>query len=336
MTFANSFRISGLGALAGVMLALPAAAEPLNIRIGWSNMPAHMIPVLFLKADLLENYGESYVIEPIAFSGSSPQIVALAADQIHISTMSPSALALAVQNAGLDLRMFADVVQEHRDHKNTYLFVREDSGIREIADLRGKRVATNVQGSSLDVTVRMMLRRGGLDPARDVNLIEVRFPEAPAMLAEDKVDFAPVIQPFAQGLLASGGYVEIAEAADIQGGATQSVFLAAKADFIAEHRDVLVDFVEDYIRVVRWFVDSANREEAIGIIADYMQVSPDRLSIQFTADDSYRHPWAEPTIEGAQLAIDNARSVGMYPGEFTIADYTDLSLIQDARQRIEE
>jgi len=76
---------AGLGAgLAAIVLLAGAAdraraEEPLKIRIGWSTMPGHMIPVLYAKPDILEHYGKSYTVEPILFRGSSPQITAMAA-----------------------------------------------------------------------------------------------------------------------------------------------------------------------------------------------------------------------------------------------------------------
>ncbi|HWU65205.1 MAG TPA: ABC transporter substrate-binding protein [Ensifer sp.] len=312
-----------------------AKAEPVTLRIGWANMPSHMIPVLFSKPEILKHYGKSYTVAPVAFKGSSPQIAALAADQIDISTMSPGAMALAKNNANLDLVMFADVYQDNPDHKVLYLLVKKDGPIKSVADLKGRRVATNVQGSALDVTVRTMLFKAGLNPSRDVNLIEVRFPEAPAMLAEGKVDFAPVVPPFAKALLDSGQYRELADPIEVQGGLTQLVFLAAKRDFLEKNRAAVADFTEDYVRAIRWFTDKANRDEALKIIADYMQVPVDRIKTQFTNDDFYREPFAVPNVAGAQLAIDIAKQSGMLQDDFKIApNYVDMSFVEEAKKRI--
>src|SRR3954467_9276112 len=46
-------------------LPLPAgaaAADPLTIRVGWSTMPGHLIPVLFTKPAILKHYGKSYTV----------------------------------------------------------------------------------------------------------------------------------------------------------------------------------------------------------------------------------------------------------------------------------
>ncbi len=73
-------RITGAIAFAAALAALTfttaapdvAKADPVKIRIGWSTMPGHMIPVLYSKPEILKHYGKSYTVEPIRFRGSSP------------------------------------------------------------------------------------------------------------------------------------------------------------------------------------------------------------------------------------------------------------------------
>src|SRR5262249_57803472 len=65
------------------------AQEPLKIRIGWSTMPGHMIPVLYSKPEILKYYGKSYTVEPILFRGSTPQLTAMAARGNHQGAVPP-------------------------------------------------------------------------------------------------------------------------------------------------------------------------------------------------------------------------------------------------------
>jgi NitT/TauT family transport system substrate-binding protein len=73
-----------------------AQAEPLKIRIGWSSMPAQMIPVLYSKPELLKYYGRSYVVEPVKFRAASANIIALAAEEVDLAVLSPFVLNEAV------------------------------------------------------------------------------------------------------------------------------------------------------------------------------------------------------------------------------------------------
>ena len=110
--------LTGVMGVAGAVLAalspLSAQAEPLKIRIGWSTMPGHMIPVLYAKPDILKYYGKSYTVEPILFRGSSPQITAMAAGEIDMAAFSALALNLAVLNARQDVKVLADIIQDAR------------------------------------------------------------------------------------------------------------------------------------------------------------------------------------------------------------------------------
>ena len=51
--------------MVALIVAMSAQAqEPLKIRIGWAQMPGHMIPVLYSKPEILKHYGKSYTVEP--------------------------------------------------------------------------------------------------------------------------------------------------------------------------------------------------------------------------------------------------------------------------------
>ncbi|CAN0512335.1 unnamed protein product, partial [Phaeothamnion confervicola] len=127
--------------LLGVAALSPAKAEPLNIRIAWSIMPTHLIPALYIKKDILKHYGKSYVVDPIQFRGSSPQLTALAAREIDIATLGPAPFALGILNAKLDLKIVADVFQDGVPGSSTMQFlVKSDAGIASAADLKGKRL----------------------------------------------------------------------------------------------------------------------------------------------------------------------------------------------------
>src|SRR5512135_1303643 len=96
----------------GMMLTGGAYADPFTIRIGWVQTPGHMAPLIEALAkkhpELFKHLGQSYVIQPVHFNGTTPQIQAQAIEDLEIASQAPSALALAITNAHLDEKIVAD------------------------------------------------------------------------------------------------------------------------------------------------------------------------------------------------------------------------------------
>ena len=327
-----------LTATLGVVVALSTAAmaDPLSIRVGWSTMPGHMIPVLFgADKPYLKHYGQSYTVEPVLFRGSSPQLTALAAGEIDLIASSPATMALAVLNAGIDVRLVADIIQDGMPgyHSETWL-VKADSGIKTAADLKGKRIATNAIGSASDTAMRAIMLKQGMQDRRDYITIQAAFPSMLALLDQGKVDAAPILMPGLIAALKEQKYRPVFEAKDALG-PSDLVFLIGQTTFVTKNHAAMVDFIEDYIRAMRWFSAPANRAQALKIIGDFMKVPPAQLEHLFTKRDYYRDPWEMPNVPALQSAIDVSQEAGILPGTIDVAKYSDLSLIAEARHRIE-
>src|SRR5205807_2966555 len=74
--------------------------------------------------------------------------------------------------------------------------VLKDSPIQKVEDLKGKIVATNAAGSAVDIAMRAMLRKHGLEDKRDYTVVEAPFPTMKAMLSQKKADLASFVAPF--------------------------------------------------------------------------------------------------------------------------------------------
>ncbi|MFD2031889.1 ABC transporter substrate-binding protein [Ancylobacter dichloromethanicus] len=265
-----------------------------------------------------------------------PQITAMAANEIDMAAFGPLVLALAVNNARLDVKVVADIIQDGVDgyHSETFL-VRADSGIDKIEDMKGKRIGTNAIGSASDTAIRAMFRAKGMRDKRDFTMVEVAFPNIPPMIDEGKLDLGTVLQPMSKQLIASGKYKVLFTSKDAMG-PSQLVFLTANGKFLEANRTALMDFFEDHVRAVRWFTDPKNRTEAVKIIADFMQQSPDTLTHLFTKEDYFRDPFMIPNVKAIQESIDIAVELGLSPTGITVdPNYVDLSFVEEAKRRIE-
>jgi NitT/TauT family transport system substrate-binding protein len=182
--------------------------------------------------------------------------------------------------------------------------------------------------------MRTMLRKHGLKDS-DVTTVEANFANMPAMLDGGKVDMIGVLPQFSTGIIGNDKYKVLFTGRDAVG-PIQAVMWAMRADVIAKNRPAWVDFFEDHIRAVRWFLDEKNHEAALDITADVTKLPKDKLAFAFTTEDFYHSPDARPELDTVQLEIDRAVELGALPKAVKIVpDHVDLSLIEEAKKRID-
>jgi len=181
-----------------VAAATAHGAEAVKIRASWIVAPSDWTPLLPEKPELMKNNGKSYVFEPMRFQGTPAVITALANNEIELGNLAFSSLALAIENAGLeDLRIVGDQFKDGSEgHYSNQFFVLRESPIQKVEDLKGKIVATNAAGSAVDIAMRAMLRKHGLEDKRDYTVVEAPFPTMKAMLSQKKADLASFVAPF--------------------------------------------------------------------------------------------------------------------------------------------
>ena len=335
MRLLKSAFIGGIAA-AVIGVAAASAQQPVKIRGSWVAPVANWASILLEKKDLARHLGKSYEFEPVRFAGTPPMVTAIANNELEVSNLAYSTLAIAIQNAGMDdLRVIAD---EFRDGVEGYYsqeyMVLADGPIKKVEDLKGKVVATNAAGSAVDVATRAMLRKFGLEDKRDYTVVEAQFPTMRAMLAERKVDLIPGVLPFSL----DPELRKIARTLFIQRdaiGVTQMIVWTARKPFIDKNRPALVDFMEDSLRIVRWYLDPKNHNEVVQIAARVTKQPPERFDWIFTSKDAYRDPNMLPDLAALQRNVDMTRDLGFVRGTTDVKRHADLSIVEEAAKRLQ-
>src|SRR5271155_2774315 len=268
-------------------LAGAASAQPVTIRNGWV-APGNWASIWLQKKDLARHFGQSYVMEPVHYVGTPPMITALATNEVEVTNLAYSTLGIAVGNAGLDnLRIIGDEFQDGVEgYYSQEFMVLKDGPIQKVEDLKGKVVATNAAGSAVDVALKAMLHKHGLEPNRDYTVVEAPFPAMKAMLAEHKVDLIPAVLPFALDPELQNMANILFTAKDAIG-VTQFVMFDARKPFIDKNRAAIVDWLEDTQRILHWYLDPKNHDEAAQIAAKLVKAPPERFGWGFTKTDGY-------------------------------------------------
>lgn len=329
--------LAALAACVFMLVGAPArSADPVKLRIAWI-VPAGDAPLALLgKEGIAQHEGKSYTLDFVHFTATPPMISALSANEIDLVPFAFSTFALAVENAKLDdLRILADVFRDGVEgYYSTEYMVLNDSPVKKVEDLKGKVVTSNAAGSAVDIALRSMLRKHGLEDKRDYSLIESAFPNMKAMLIDKKVDLITGVAPFSQNpeLRAVAHPLFVQKEAI---GVSQMIIMTARSGFVQKNRAAIVDFLEDNLRELRWYWNPANHDAAVKAVTDFTK-TPAALwsSWIFTKGDLYHDPMGQPDLTALQRNIGAAHELGFVPADLDPKKYADLSLVEEAAKRL--
>ena len=117
-------------------------------------------------------------------------------------------------------------------------------------------------------------------------------------------------------------------------GETEMIIWAVRKPFIDKNRAAMVDFMEDTLRIVRWYLDPANQKAAAEIAAKVTKQPVERFGWVFTDKDYYRDPNMLPNLEALQKNLDMTTDLGFVKAKVDVAKHVDLSIVKEAAARI--
>ena len=172
-----------LAALAAAALALPGAANAQQkITIGIPTSPpniVHMPVIVARELGLYKKYGVD--VETVQLEDGVKVFRAMLAGNLDVG-MSPGAVTIiGVSNAAP-----VKVIVANSNKFEASMIVRDN--VKDMADLKGKRIGIQQPGGFADLLSRSVLRAAKLDP-KDVNFVTIASEDVPALVA-DQVDTA--------------------------------------------------------------------------------------------------------------------------------------------------
>lgn len=171
----------GSGAAAG-------KKETKAINIGYLNVMDDAQAMLAADAKLYDKHGLKAELKP--FNSGTDLIKAIIAGQLDAGVLGfTNALTWASQDA--DLKVVGGAQMGFHS-----ILVGKDSDIKTVADLKGKKLASQQKGSTADVVLNgVTLANAGLNE-KDISLVPVSPASAIQQLAAGTVDAAFVFEPF--------------------------------------------------------------------------------------------------------------------------------------------
>ena len=239
------------------LLLLPDAARSLEkVRLGYSGVGSGEEIHHFAKeVGLFSKAGLD--VEIIYIPGGSTVVQAIAAGEIQFGRGSATEVVTA-HLAGFPLKILAALI-----NKFVYSFV-TPATITKPQDLQGKAVAVSRFGSGSDFITRLALKSWGLEPVKDVTILQVgNSPERLAAIASGKVHGSILSlsqTPRAKKL----GLRVLADLSQIDAEYPQGV-LYVPVTLIEKRPDLIRTFLAAYVEGIRQF--KSNKQAAYAVIA---------------------------------------------------------------------
>jgi ABC-type nitrate/sulfonate/bicarbonate transport system substrate-binding protein len=318
-----------LYACACLALATTGAAfaqDKVKMRIGTHiSISAHLF--MQRKPEVLKNLGKTYEVEWVRFAGSGDATPALVAGKLDGCLATPFPMANAIFQSRVPVTIVHQLLSFGFDgHYDDAAVVRADSGINKFADMKGKIFGVNAIGGTVEQGVRIMARKHGLNPDRDLTIVEGRPPFLPQMVRDNKVHSATLFQPFFEQAMAKGDLKVLFTVSDIYGGPTDYVFMVFDNKFIKANARAVRDYVEDYLRAVNWSLD--NRAEAVKIYAEQWKLPVEVAdSYLLTKKDYLVRRDGRVSAKNIQPIVDALADNGFIPQKFDVSKHLDLSYL---------
>lgn len=189
------------------------------------------------------------------------------------------------------------------------------SAISAVKELKGKKIGVSAFGARSDLIARVILRRAGLDPSKDVEMVAAGLAPARAVaLTKNLVQGAP----FGEGLVAEAQKIGI-KVLDVKSVPMVTDLLMTTRSFIKRDEDIMRRFMKGYAAAIQYFV--SKRSESVAILKKYFPgnqgISVDAMYDAFSAQ---LRPLPELNTEALQALIDVSATADQRANKLKPAD----------------
>jgi ABC-type nitrate/sulfonate/bicarbonate transport system substrate-binding protein len=288
-----------------------------NVRVAYPSLNTSVFSLIIAQK---EGYfkEENLNVELLSIRGEIAIRTTLAGE-VDFFTNAGSALAAGVR--GVPVRL----VTVFQDKPGWDLIAQPD--IKSVSQLRGKNIAIMSPEGSLAVVAREILRKNGIDPTKDVNLVvmggdEVRFPAL-----QTKAISATLFNTAMSLRAQKEGFSKLANASEyanlVEGG------LATSLEKIKQGPEKVFRFVRGALKGLNYYV--TKREAAIKYMMDNLRLK-DRELVSAIYDIQTQLVLKEGFSDDKvlQSMIDDMKKTTKVQRDIKVGDIFDLSFVKKA------
>jgi len=280
-------------------ITLAGEAKPLaKVVIGYGSADGGVAVLGFAKeTKLFEKHGLDVAL--VGMGTGSVSLRALIAKDLQISSLSGSGLVQAALQ-GADTVLIAALI-------NGFVFkVYSVPEISTPAQLKGKKLGVSRYGATSDFAVRLALKKWGLNPERDVNILQIGTSQDTVRALQAKMLDAGVTSGTSSLVARKSGFRELGDLADL-GLDYPSSAIGTTRSYLQKNEANVRAFMLAYIEAIHDF--KRNKEAAIAVLKKYSR-NDDREVLE----DNYHEIASRylampmPTVEGIRTILSELAS----------------------------
>lgn len=202
------------------------------------------------------------IVDTVAGGATAVQMVS--SGDVQGALLSTMALVNA-RSSGLPVVGVADIQSAFKGSPLEEFYVRADSGIDSIEDLKDKKIAINLVKSSFHYTWLMALENAGMK-ADDVEFVNLSFDQQQSALERGDVDAIGLMQPYTKKARESEDLKMLFDAVDVFG-QKQFCEIFINSVWAENNEEDAEKFVAGIVKATKWI--EQNQAEAKEIISKY-------------------------------------------------------------------
>jgi NitT/TauT family transport system substrate-binding protein len=312
------------GALLSVLsIAIPVSSWPQtkplkHIYVGVSSVSMGNIIIYVTKeAKLFEKYG--LYADPVAMRGSGESSKAMIGGSIQFAPIATPTV-INADLSGADM-----VILGHTLPGVIHAMIVKPE-IKKVEDLKGKTIGVTTFGSLTDFLVRYMLKKKGLNPQRDVTLIQIGGdPERIGALKQGSIDAASLSFP-GYGIAMKMGFPMLWDSAkEID---YPWIEITTRRSIVQKDRELVMNYMKAYMEATALF--KRDREFGKKVIKKTLRLDNEELlneSYDLFAKNFLQVPY--PATTGMKTSFEYVATTRPEVWDHKGEEFTDRSFIEE-------
>lgn len=247
------------------------------------------------------------IVDTVAGGATAVQMVS--SGDVQGALLSTMAL-INARSSGLPVVGVADIQSAFENSPLEEFYVRKDSGIKSIEDLKGKKIAINLVKSSFHYTWLMALENAGMKES-DVTFVNLSFDQQQAALERGDVDAIGLMQPYTKKARESEKLTMLFDAVDIFG-ERQFCEIFINSVWAKNNEEQAEKFVSGIVKAIAWI--ESNQAEAKQIISKYTGIDVEYI------DDYKFQPNGKVVESDAEYWLEYMKRVEGAADYLTVSD----------------